>query len=42
MTQLLVLLALSYIAACSDDDSDHNQKFTTAINNRACRDGVVG
>lgn len=42
MTLMLAVLAVSLLTACNkDDESDHKQKFTTAINNRACKDGVV-
>ena len=42
MTLMLAVLAVSLLTACNkDDESDHKQKFTTAINNRACRNGVV-
>ena len=42
MTLMLAVLAVSLLTACNkDDESDHKQKFTTAINNRACRDGVI-
>lgn len=42
MTLLLAVLAMSLLTACSnDDDHENKQKFTTAINNRACRNGVV-
>jgi hypothetical protein len=41
MTLLLAVLAMSLLTACNKDESDHKQKFTTAINNRACRDGVI-
>jgi len=42
MTLLLAMLAMSLLTACNkDDESDHKQKFTYVINNRACRNGVV-
>ena len=42
MTLLLAVLAMSLLTACNNDDEHENkQKFTTAINNRACKDGVV-
>lgn len=42
MTLLLAVLVMSLLTACSkDDESENKQKFTTAINNRACRNGVV-
>lgn len=42
MTLLLAVLAMYLLTACDKDDKNENkQKFTTAINNRACKDGVV-
>ena len=41
MTLLLAVSVMSLLTACNDDESDHKQKFTTAINNRACRNDVV-
>lgn len=42
MTLLLAVLAMSLLTACNnDDESDHKQIFTTAINNRACRNGLI-
>ena len=42
MTLLLAVLAMYLLTACDKDDKNENvQKFTTAINNRACRNGVV-
>ena len=42
MTLLLAVLVMSLLTACSkDDESENKQKFTTAINNRACKDGEV-
>ncbi len=42
MTLLLAVLALSLLTACNNDEEHENkQKFTTAINNRACKDGMV-
>lgn len=42
MALLLAVLAMSLLTACNNDDEHENkQKFTTAINNRACKDGVV-
>ena len=45
MTLLLAVLAMYLLTACDEDvknDKKENvQKFTTAINNRACRNGVV-
>ncbi len=42
MTLLLAVLAMSLLTACNkDDESDQVQKFTTAINNRACKNGTV-
>ncbi len=39
---MTLLLAMSLLTACNNDDEHENkQKFTTAINNRACKDGVV-
>ena len=42
MTLLLAMLTMYLLTACNNDDEHENkQKFTTAINNRACKDGVV-
>ncbi len=42
MNLMLAVLAMSLLTACNNDDEYENkQKFTTAINNRACRNGVV-
>ena len=42
MTLLLAMLALYILTACNKDDEHENkQKFTTSINNRACKVGVV-
>ena len=45
MTLLLAVLAMFLLTACDEDvknDKKENvQKFTSVINNRACRNGVV-
>ncbi len=41
MALLLAVLAMSLPTSCNDDEHENKQKFTTAINNRAYRDGEV-
>ena len=42
MTLMLAVLVVSLLTACNkDDEYENKQKFTTAINNRACRNGEV-